>query len=135
MILIVGMWSPFWRSISVSLLFAVFPFYFSFGAVDETFLATLFLTMSQLDLKFSRGKNPINFFCALLSHSSIGFIWPLQNYVSLCRGFSKLKSFVHILVGRGLSALSISYILSSGNFEIIKTSGIFVSYLMTDTFF
>ncbi|KAK4608593.1 hypothetical protein RGQ29_002127 [Quercus rubra] len=29
------------------------------------------------------------------------------------RGFSKLKSFVHILVGRGLSALSISYILSS----------------------
>ncbi|KAF3948836.1 hypothetical protein CMV_025212, partial [Castanea mollissima] len=29
------------------------------------------------------------------------------------RGFSKLKSFVQILVGRGLSALSISYILSS----------------------
>ena len=74
MILIVGMWSPFWRSISVSLLFAVFPFYFSFGAVDETYLATLFLTMSQLDLKFSQEKNPINFFCALLCHSSIGFI-------------------------------------------------------------
>nr|POE65414.1 hypothetical protein CFP56_55276 [Quercus suber] len=30
------------------------------------------------------------------------------------RGFSKLKSLVHILVGRGLSALSISYLLSSG---------------------
>ena len=74
-------------------------------------------------------------FCALLCHYSIRFIWPLQNYVSLCRGFSKLKSFVHILVGRGLSALSISYILSSGNFEIIKTSSIFVSYLMIDTFF
>ncbi|XP_050273210.1 uncharacterized protein LOC126716398 [Quercus robur] len=28
------------------------------------------------------------------------------------RGFSKLMSFVHILVGRGLSALSTSYILS-----------------------
>ena len=135
MILIAGMWSPFWRSISISLLFAVFPFYFSFGGADETYLATLFSIMSQLDLKFSWGKSPINSFCALLYHSSIGFIWPLQNYVSLCKGFFKLKSFVHILVGRGLLALSISYILSSGNFEIIKTLGIFVSYLMIDTFF
>ena len=49
--------------------------------------------------------------------------------------FLNSKSFVHILVGRGLSALSISYILSSGNCEIIKTSGIFVPYLMIDTFF
>ena len=61
MILIVGMWSPFWRSISVSLLFAVLPSYFPFGGADETYLATLFSTMSQFDLKFLQGKSPMNF--------------------------------------------------------------------------
>nr|POF17164.1 hypothetical protein CFP56_39690 [Quercus suber] len=34
------------------------------------------------------------------------------------RAFSKLKPFVHILVGKGLSALSISYILSSDSLKL-----------------
>ena len=62
MILIAGVRGSFWTSISVSLLFAVLPSYFSFGGADETYLATLFSTMSQFDLKFLPGKSPTNFF-------------------------------------------------------------------------
>ena len=138
MILIAGMWSPFWRSISISLLFAVFSFLFFFWRCWWNISSYLVLHYVTTWFKiFMRRESHKLFFvlCYVTKDYSIGFIWPSQNYVSLYRGFSKLKSFMHILVRRGLSVLSISYILSSGNFEIIKTSSIFVSYLMIDTFF
>ena len=138
MILIAGMWSPFWRSISVSLLFAVFSFLFFFWRCwwnISSYLVLHYVT-TWFEIFMRRESHKLFFvLCYVTIEYSIGFIWPLHNYVSLCRGFSKLKSFMHILVGRGLLALAISYILSSGNFEIIKTSSIFVSYLMIDTFF
>ena len=137
MILIAGMWDvdSFLEEYFYFSSFCRFSFLFLFWRCQWNISSYLVLDHVTTWFEIFMRKESHNFFFALLCHSSIGFKWPLQNYVSLCRGFSKLTSFVHILVGRGPSALSISYILSSGNFEIIKTSGIFVSYLMTDTFF